>query len=91
MAVLDEEDAIVVARASPWRPTSAGFGIGYRLPAFCSALGRTLLAALPDKGLDMFLTHQNPVPRTIHTKLDKAVLPPCGVPYLSGDYGLSTT
>ena len=43
-AVLDGEMAVMIAHASPPRYLSAAPGIGFRVPAFCSALGRVLLA-----------------------------------------------
>ena len=46
VAVLDGEDAVMIARAVPARPTSVGLGVGYRVPVFCSALGRVLASAL---------------------------------------------
>jgi DNA-binding IclR family transcriptional regulator len=41
------DNAIVIARSTARRSLSIGLGIGSRLPAYCSALGRLLLAALP--------------------------------------------
>ena len=41
------EEAVFVARASPARVFSAGIDIGYRLPAFCTSVGRVLLGRLP--------------------------------------------
>lgn len=43
-AVLDGESAVMVAHASPPRFLSSAPGVGFRVPAFCSALGRVLLA-----------------------------------------------
>lgn len=40
-------DAIIIARSTARRSLSTGLGIGSRLPAYCSALGRVLLAGLP--------------------------------------------
>jgi IclR family transcriptional regulator, pca regulon regulatory protein len=42
-----DNDAIIVGRSTARRSLSAGLGIGSRLPAYCSALGRVLLAGLP--------------------------------------------
>ena len=39
-------DAIIIARSTARRSLSTGLGIGSRLPAYCSALGRVLLASL---------------------------------------------
>jgi IclR family transcriptional regulator, pca regulon regulatory protein len=42
-----DDDAIIIARSTARRSLSTGLGIGSRLPAYCSAIGRVLLAALP--------------------------------------------
>lgn len=55
VAVRDGDEAVMIARAQPVRPASVGLGVGYRLPIFCSALGRVLAAALSDSELDAFL------------------------------------
>jgi IclR family transcriptional regulator, pca regulon regulatory protein len=39
--------AIIVARSTGRRSLSVGLGIGSRLPGYCSAIGRVLLAGLP--------------------------------------------
>lgn len=43
-----DSDAIIIARSTARRSLSTGLGIGSRLPAYASALGRVLLAGLPD-------------------------------------------
>jgi IclR family pca regulon transcriptional regulator len=73
-AILDGEDAVMVARAMPAGQLPVGIGVGYRLPAFCSALGRVLLAALDDAALEGFLARLQPVPQTERTVLDKPQL-----------------
>jgi len=45
-AVLDGQDIVMVTHASPPRFIAVGPGVGFRLPAFCTSLGRVLLAAL---------------------------------------------
>lgn len=42
-----DEDVIIIARSTARRSLSTGLGIGSRLPAYCSAIGRVLLAGLP--------------------------------------------
>jgi IclR family pca regulon transcriptional regulator len=42
-----QDDAIIVARSTARRSLSTGLGIGSRLPAHCSAIGRVLLSGLP--------------------------------------------
>ncbi len=41
------DDAIIIARSTARRSLSTGLGIGSRLPGYCSAMGRVLLASLP--------------------------------------------
>lgn len=42
-----DDDVIIIARSTARRSLSTGLGIGSRLPAYCSALGRVVLASLP--------------------------------------------
>jgi IclR family pca regulon transcriptional regulator len=51
LAVLDGNDVVFVARGSPTRIFSGGVDIGYRLPSFCTAVGRALLGRLGDAEL----------------------------------------
>jgi IclR family pca regulon transcriptional regulator len=44
-SVLDGAEIVYVARASPRRVLSIGLNVGSRLPAFCSSMGRVMLAA----------------------------------------------
>ena len=46
LGTLLDDDAIIIARSTARRSLSTGLGIGSRLPAYCSALGRVLLASL---------------------------------------------
>ena len=48
LAVLDGDDVVFIARGSPTRMFSGGVDIGYRLPAFCTAVGRAMLGRLGD-------------------------------------------
>src|SRR3954467_11884021 len=48
LSVLDGEEVVFIARGSPARVFSAGLDIGYRLPAFCTSVGRVLLSRLSD-------------------------------------------
>lgn len=71
VAVRDGEEAVMIARAVPARPASVGLGVGYRLPVFCSALGRVLASAMPDADLDAFLAQLKPVRFTRQTVVAK--------------------
>jgi IclR family transcriptional regulator, pca regulon regulatory protein len=73
-AVLDGEDVTMIAHASPKRVIPVSAQIGFRLPAFATALGRVLLAALDDRALDKFLVRLTPEKITKLTVTDKAQL-----------------
>jgi IclR family transcriptional regulator, pca regulon regulatory protein len=51
LATLDGDEVVFVARGSPTRIFSGGVDIGYRLPAFCTAVGRAMLGRLTDAEL----------------------------------------
>jgi IclR family transcriptional regulator, pca regulon regulatory protein len=51
LAVLDGDDVVFIARATPTRIFTGGVDIGYRLPAFCTAVGRVMLGRLSDAEL----------------------------------------
>ena len=51
LAVLDGDDVVFIARGSPTRIFSGGVDIGYRLPSFCTAVGRAILGRLGDTEL----------------------------------------
>jgi IclR family pca regulon transcriptional regulator len=51
LAVLDGDDVVFIARGSPTRMFSGGVDIGYRLPCFCTAVGRAMLGRLGDAEL----------------------------------------
>lgn len=46
LAVLHGTDAVIAARSTARRTMRVGLGVGSRLPLYCSAAGRALLAAL---------------------------------------------
>lgn len=70
-SVLDGEEAVLVARAAPAQRGHLGTGIGFRMPAFCSAGGRMLLSTLPDAELDDWLERLEPRAQTPFTLVDK--------------------
>jgi IclR family transcriptional regulator, pca regulon regulatory protein len=74
MAILDGNDVVFIARASPTRIFSAGIDIGYRLPAFCTSVGRVLLSRLADDELAKALNAMDLAPLTPFTVTDKKLL-----------------
>jgi IclR family pca regulon transcriptional regulator len=73
-SVLDGQDIVYVARIPTRRIMSVSLGIGTRLPAFATSMGRVLLAALDDADLDGWLVQARLTPLTEHTVTDKAEL-----------------
>jgi IclR family transcriptional regulator, pca regulon regulatory protein len=53
-SVLDGHDIVYVARVQTRRIMSVSLGIGSRLPAFCTSMGRVLLAHLPPEALEQY-------------------------------------
>ena len=47
VAVLDDGAVVYVARAATRRIMAVNLGVGSRLPAYCTSLGRVLLSAMP--------------------------------------------
>ena len=54
-AILDKAEVVMIARALPAQGIPVGAGIGFRLPAVSSALGRVLLGALPKDHVERYL------------------------------------
>jgi IclR family pca regulon transcriptional regulator len=67
LGVLDGADVLYVARASRSRIMAIGLHVGSRLPAWCTSMGRILLASLQPEQRDTLLP-PDPLPvRTLHT------------------------
>jgi len=69
-AVLDGTDILYIARASIRRVMSINLAPGARLPAYCTSMGRTLLASLPAAEARQILDHSDLVAYTVKTKAD---------------------
>jgi len=68
MSMLDGGEIVYVARSAASRILAAGLSVGSRLPAYCTSMGRVLLAALPDDKLLAYLENLKPrayTPKTI--------------------------
>jgi IclR family pca regulon transcriptional regulator len=74
LAILDGNEVIFIARASPARVFSAGIDLGYRLPAFCSSVGRSLLGKLSNSELALALDSMDLKAMTPFTVTDKDLL-----------------
>ncbi|GAA4324146.1 IclR family transcriptional regulator [Pigmentiphaga soli] len=72
--VLDGTDIVYVLRVPAGRNMSVNLGVGSRLPAYCSAMGRVLLADLDDAALDDALRRSDLAAHTPLTLTDPARL-----------------
>jgi IclR family transcriptional regulator, pca regulon regulatory protein len=72
MAILDGDEIMYVARSSTSkRIMSIDLGVGSRLPAFCTSMGRVLLANLPAAELSAYLRRVKLTPHTSKTLVAK--------------------
>ncbi len=79
MSMLDGGHIVYVARCAASRILAAGLSVGSRLPAYCTSMGRVLLASLPDDKLNSYLRDLKPrsyTPKTITRvpQIKKAIL-----------------
>jgi IclR family pca regulon transcriptional regulator len=73
-ALLDGDDIVYIARSATRRIMSIGLGVGSRLPAYCTSLGRAILAYQPEDAIDAYLQRVQLDPRTPKTVTNKAEL-----------------
>lgn len=69
-AVLDDTDIVYVLRVPTHKIMRISLGIGSRLPAWCTSMGRLLLADLDDEALRARLEASSIAPFTRHTLTD---------------------
>jgi IclR family pca regulon transcriptional regulator len=74
LALLDGDEVVFVARASPTRVFSSGIEIGHRLPAFCTSVGRVLLGRLSNDELAATIDAMPIKPQTPETIVDKSLV-----------------
>src|SRR5687768_1370759 len=72
-AVLDGDDIVYIARSATRRIMSIGLGVGSRLPAHCTALGRAILAFQPEDEFRAYLQRVRLEARTPKTITDKSL------------------
>ena len=73
-AVLEGTDIVYVLRVPTHKIMSISLGVGSRLPAYCTSLGRVLLAGLPDVEVQRRLQASERNPLTRHTVTDVPAL-----------------
>ncbi|MDR3464775.1 MAG: IclR family transcriptional regulator C-terminal domain-containing protein [Xanthobacteraceae bacterium] len=74
LAILDGDEAVFIARASPARVFSAGIDVGYRLPAYCTSVGRILLGRLSHADLAATIAAMTLTPQTPETVTDRSTV-----------------
>jgi IclR family pca regulon transcriptional regulator len=67
VATLDGEDIVYIARTQVNRVMAVDLHIGSRLPAYCTSMGRVLLAYLPPEQLEHYLAKVVLTPHTTRT------------------------
>src|SRR4029077_18120252 len=73
-STLDGGEIVYIARAAQRRIMSVNLGVGSRLPAYCTSMGRTLLAHLDPAGLERALAELPAEPPTRFTVTEPAKL-----------------
>ena len=73
-AVLDGNDIVYVLRVPTHKIMSISLGVGSRLPAYCTSMGRVLLAGLGDDVAQARLAASDVKPLTHHTLTDQNAL-----------------
>jgi IclR family pca regulon transcriptional regulator len=74
LCVLDGDQIVYLARSTAKRVMSVGLSVGSRLPAYCTSMGRVLIAALSDEQLDRYLQRADLKPLTPKTVTDRRKL-----------------
>ncbi len=74
ISVLEGDDIVYVARVPTKRIMSVALGIGSRLPAYCTSMGRVLLADLKPAELDAYFGRAQFLLLTPHTLTEPAAL-----------------
>ncbi|MEO6909398.1 MAG: IclR family transcriptional regulator C-terminal domain-containing protein [Edaphobacter sp.] len=67
VATLDGEDIVYIARTTVSRVMAVDLHIGSRLPAYCTSMGRVLLAYLPADQIESYLANVVLTPYTTRT------------------------
>ena len=74
LGVLEDRDIVYLQRVAVSRLMSVALGIGSRLPAWCTSMGRVLLGALPDRELEARIAGSSLRQLTPHTCADPGEL-----------------
>ena len=71
LSALEDDEIVYLARSVAKRVMSVGLSVGSRLPAYCTSMGRVLLAALPKDKFTAYLERVELKPHTPKTIKNK--------------------
>ena len=74
LAVLEHHEILYISRSQTSRVMSVALNTGSRLPAYCTSLGRVMLAALSNADLDHYFSKVPLRPMTEHTVVSEVRL-----------------
>ncbi len=74
LAVLEDDEVLYISRSQTSRVLSVALNAGSRLPAYCTSLGRVLLASLPEAELNEYFSRVKLVAFTDRTEIAEARL-----------------
>jgi IclR family transcriptional regulator, pca regulon regulatory protein len=74
VSILHETEVIYVARSTNKRLSALLGDVGSRRPAYCTSMGRVLLAHLPERSLEAYFRAVELKPLTAHTIADESEL-----------------
>ncbi len=74
LAILNNQDVVYLVRSQSRRLTERSLGMGSRLPAYCTSLGRVLLAGLSKHDLDAYFSVTKLRPLTSYTETEERKL-----------------
>jgi IclR family pca regulon transcriptional regulator len=74
LATIDGDEVVYVARVPAQRIMTISLGVGSRLPAYATSMGRVLLASLPDEEMEALLAAHELEPLTSETVTDRSRL-----------------
>ena len=74
LSVLEGDEIVYIARSASKRIMSVGLSVGSRLPAYCTSMGRILLAAMPEEQFAAHLKNARVKALTPKTIVDKRLL-----------------
>jgi IclR family pca regulon transcriptional regulator len=72
LSMLEGDEIVYLARSATRRVMSVGLSVGSRLPAYCTSMGRVMLAAMPQQDLDSYMARVKLEARTPKSITKKA-------------------